>query len=136
MDTQILEANGVRRKDIVDNCHLLQFPYNGLEVTVIDHDIRLVGDMHRKPVGVAERKQYKEGKKKDSWGLDLEEATRFIRQFNYRRFIFDGNSSDAIRKVLELARKPIEEVIKAYREEYHDVHGIQRTWTSSEDALR
>ena len=115
----IIDEYGVKREEIKDSGHVLRFPYQGLQVEVINQGQRLIGQIHKQPANQLEAKCLENASLiLRGNGLSQEQIEKFITELNYRKFCFEGRPSETIHSVMSLAKMPMDEVMDLYREGY------------------
>ena len=93
--------------------------------------------MHKKPTNELEVRCLADARsilRSDAYSV--EEREQFLRELDYRAFVFNGRPAEAIHDVMELAIMPIEEVLKLYRGEceisgsatYGPIHAVHTTY--------
>lgn len=114
----ILTEHGISKSNILTDSNFLgswfSFNYNDLFIDFVIQGHELLGNMYREPTNGAERACVKEG---HIIMLIPEERDLFQKEFNYRGFIFNGPTKQAVKNIITLAELKLEDVIRLQNNE-------------------
>ena len=113
---EVLRSQGALLDEVIDGGHLLQFRWNGKDFYINDQDSRICGAIQRASHGPLTNETYDLGLRILGSELPLELKERFIREFDYRQFLFEGRPTVTVPDLLELARMPLGKVLDMYKE--------------------
>lgn len=112
---EALEALGIKETDIDRNGYRFTFPYKDLVVEAFNHGKGVSGTIHKKPSTQLERDCLDNA---DAiFGtprFSLAERLQFVKEFDYRKFYYDGKPAQVMASVINCADTPVTSLPRDY----------------------
>lgn len=105
---EALEALGIKKEDIDTNGYRFTFSYKNLVVEVFNHGKGVSGTIHKKPYTQLERACLDDAD--EIFGtprFSLTDRIRFVKEFDYRKFSYDGKPAQVMASVIKCADTPV-----------------------------
>ena len=112
-----IKGYGVTGRSLRDDGHILSFHWHGNYFYVVDQERRITGSIQADSIESLESEVIRIGERiLSSDKISEQVKEEFVRQYDFRQFVFEGRPSEVIHDAFELASMPITRVMDLYRE--------------------